>query len=127
MYKRQGVGRSFRASRDIDRCSAKAIEKNRTMASFTLRVGFGALIAAAGVLGASRARAEITFCNKFGHVVNVAIAYPQTDGSFLSRGWMSLSDGACAPFDTAIHVKTFYFRGESVSYRDKDGRMTRDF
>lgn len=74
------------------------------------RAGF---IAAACVLGTSAARAEITFCNKFGRLVYVAIAYPQDNGTFLSRGWMSLNDGDCDIFDTAIHVKTFYFHAES--------------
>ncbi|NVN88274.1 MAG: DUF1036 domain-containing protein [Rhodopseudomonas sp.] len=95
------------------------------MSSSILRISIGALTAAVCLLGASGAGAEIIFCNSFGHVVNVAIAYPQSDGSFISRGWLSLSDGACAPFDTAIHVKTFYFRGESVQYRGTDGHMKR--
>jgi hypothetical protein len=100
------------------------------MLSSILRIGFGGLIAAVCLLGASGARAEITeiiFCNKFGHDVWIAIAYPQTGGSFISRGWMSLSDGQCVPFDTALRVTTFYFRGESVRYRDTDGRNKRFF
>jgi hypothetical protein len=40
---------------------------------------------------------------------------------------MSLSDGDCSAFDTAIHVKTFYFRGESQPYRDTNGRQVRYF
>lgn len=100
------------------------------MSSSILRTSLGALIAAVCLLGASGARAEITeiiFCNKSGHDVFVAIAYPQNGGSFISRGWMSLSDGQCVPFDTALHVKTFSFRGESVRYRDTDGHNKRIF
>ncbi|HLH10335.1 MAG TPA: DUF1036 domain-containing protein [Methylovirgula sp.] len=84
------------------------------------KAGFAALIFAVDFFffAASGAKADITFCNKFGRLVYVAIAYPQSDGSFISRGWMSLSDGNCAQFDTAIHVKTFYFRGESEWYRE---------
>jgi len=86
-----------------------------------------ALSAATVIFSATTARAGITFCNQFGHVVNVALAYPQTDGSFISRGWLSLSPGNCAPFDTALRVKTFFFRGESEQYRDASGHTMRYF
>lgn len=72
-------------------------------------------------------RADIIFCNNFVSVVNVAIAYPQDDGTFISRGWLSLSAGNCVPFDTTLHVKVFYFRGESARYRDESGRFSRYF
>jgi hypothetical protein len=84
--------------------------------SLIARARLGALIFC--LFAVSSAKADITFCNKFGRLVYVAIAYPQNDGSFISRGWMSLADGDCAQFDTAIHVKTFYFHGESAWYRD---------
>jgi hypothetical protein len=90
------------------------------------KIQCAALAAAACLVGASVARADITFCNKFGHLVYVAIAYPQSVGGFLSRGWMSLADGDCNVFDSAIHVKTFYFRGESENYRE-GGRTVREF
>jgi hypothetical protein len=73
------------------------------------------------------ARADIIFCNKFEHAVNVAMVYPQADGKFLSRGWLSLSPGDCAPFDTALHVSTFYFRAESEQYRGENGKPMRYF
>jgi hypothetical protein len=91
------------------------------------RTALAVLIAAASVLPIAPARADIVFCNEFGHVVNVAIAYPQADGTFISRGWLSLSPGDCAPFDTALRVKTFYFRGESERYRDANGKNSRYF
>jgi Protein of unknown function (DUF1036) len=68
------------------------------------------------------AAADIVFCNKFAATVNVAIAYPQQDGSWLSRGWLSLDTGDRSAFDTALRVKTFYYRGESAPYRE--GRKT---
>jgi hypothetical protein len=71
------------------------------------------------ILAASAAKADILFCNKFPAEVWVAIAYQQKDGSWLSRGWLSVETGNCYPFDTAIRVKTFYFRGESRPYHDK--------
>lgn len=86
-----------------------------------------AFVAAALTLHPGASRAEIIFCNQFGHVVNVAIVYPQTDGSYISRGWLSLSPGNCAPFDTALHVRTFFFRGETERYRDANGRYMRYF
>jgi len=77
------------------------------------------------LLATSAAKAEIVFCNKFPHVVFVAIAYPQDGGSWLSRGWMSLNTGDCSAFDTALRVKTFYFRGESEWFRS-GGRRTKN-
>jgi len=65
----------------------------------------------------SGARADIIFCNKFPHLVYVAIAYPQSDGSWLSRGWLNIDTGDCTEFDTALHVKILYYRAESDSYR----------
>lgn len=100
-----------------------AFAKSRSIVT----VGFAALAAAACLFGAGSADADIIFCNNFGHAVNVAIVYPQSDGSFISRGWLNLGEGDCAPFDTAIHVKTFYFRAESERYRDANGRRTRYF
>ena len=89
------------------------------MSLSTLRIGVGALIATVWLLGAGSAKAEITFCNEFDREIYVAIAYEQTGGSFLSRGWMNLMPGDCSQFDSAIRVKTFYYRAESVSYREK--------
>jgi uncharacterized membrane protein len=79
-----------------------------------LCAGVAALAAA---LATSNARAEIKFCNQFAYKVFVAIAYPQDDGSWISRGWMSLENGECSLFDTALRLQTFYYRGESVDYR----------
>jgi uncharacterized membrane protein len=92
--------------------------------SSTLRIGFAALTAAVCLLAATNTKAEIIFCNEFDHEIWIAIAYPQNSGSFISRGWMSLVPGQCSPFDTAIHVKTFYYRAKSLPYRD-NGQMTR--
>ena len=58
---------------------------------------------AAGVvclLAASSAKANIVFCNECPAEVWVAIAYQQEDGSWLSRGWLSVETGKCYPFDT---------------------------
>jgi Protein of unknown function (DUF1036) len=71
----------------------------------------------------SSARANIVFCNKFAHMVYVAIAYPQQDGSWISRGWISLNTGECSEFDSAIRVKTFYWRATSEPYRSGGRRV----
>lgn len=94
--------------------------------SFSLvKAGFLAIVAAA-CLGTQTAKADITFCNKSGqNLIYISIAYPQRDGSYLSRGWMSLNNGECAIFDTAIHVPTFFFRAESEWVRGH-GRRTRE-
>ena len=86
-----------------------------------------ALVAAVSIVGAATSRADVIFCNQFTQVVNVAMVYPQADGSFISRGWLGLSPGECAPFDTALHVRTFFFRGETPRYRDASGRYIRTF
>ena len=70
------------------------------------------------VIAMSSANADVVFCNKFAHTVFVAIAYPQGDGSWMSRGWLELATGQCNTFDSAIVVKTFYFRGMTDPYRN---------
>ncbi len=90
---------------------------------FIARAAFAALIFC--LFAVSGAKGDIIFCNKDGHFIYVAIAYAQSGGSFISRGWLSLNDGECAPFDTALHVKTFYFHGESEWYREGRHRRTR--
>jgi hypothetical protein len=67
------------------------------------------------------ARAEIQFCNKFPQKVYVAIAYPQGDQSWISRGWLEIDTDDCAEFDSALHPNTIYYRGESVPYRNASG------
>ena len=79
----------------------------------------------ASLLVPATADAAIIFCNKFAHEVYVAIAYPQDNGLWMTRGWLSLDPGDCAPFDTAIHVKEFWYRSESVSYRNAAGTSVR--
>ena len=84
---------------------------------------FAAIFAFAAVsLGATTgARAELQFCNKFPQKVYVAIAYPQDDQSWISRGWLEIGAGDCAEFDSALHPSTIYYRGESVPYRNASG------
>ena len=83
----------------------------------------GCVAGLACLLPISSAKAEIKFCNQFPHVVYVAIAYPQDGGSWLSRGWMSLDTGECSVFDSALRVKTFYYRAESAVYRSGSRRI----
>ena len=84
------------------------------------RIATFALVAVS--LGAATdARAEIQFCNKFPQKVFVAIAYPQDDQSWISRGWIEVDTGDCAEFDSALHPSTIYYRGESVPYRNASG------
>jgi hypothetical protein len=64
-------------------------------------------------LHAAQARAEVIFCNQASDTVFVAIAYRQADDSWLSRGWLELAPGNCGPFDTALRLESFYYRGES--------------
>ena len=70
------------------------------------------------LLAMSTANADIVFCNKFPHTVFVAIAYPQAGGSWMSRGWLEIATGDCNIFDSAIRVKTFYFRGMTDPFRN---------
>jgi len=83
---------------------------------------FAALAFVAVSLGATTgAQAEIKFCNKFPQKVFIAIAYPQSDQSWISRGWLEIGTGDCAEFDSALHPDTVYYRGESVPYRNASG------
>jgi len=86
-------------------------------------VAFAATFAlvAISLTATSAARAEIQFCNKFPQKVYVAIAYPQSDQSWISRGWLEIDTGDCAEFDSALHPGTIYYRGESVPYRNTSG------
>lgn len=95
-----------------------SVRRNRGKAMPRLTSKFGAAAVAASILlTSSIAKADIIFCNKFQHLVYVAVAYPQQDGSWISRGWLNINTGDCAQFDSAIHVKTFYYRGETETYR----------
>jgi hypothetical protein len=85
--------------------------------------GYAAILACG--LAIPQARADIRFCNDFPHNVYIAMAYPQEEGSWISRGWITAVTGKCYQFDTALRVKTFYYRGESVPYRDKSGKSIR--
>ncbi|CAN5265646.1 hypothetical protein BH10PSE9_BH10PSE9_09040 [soil metagenome] len=78
-----------------------------------------------GLIAASPASAVVTFCNDFQHAIWVAIAYPQKDGSFLSRGWLALDPQHCGPFDTALKLNALYYRAESVTYKDAKGKKVR--
>jgi uncharacterized membrane protein len=71
-----------------------------------------------GLLAAAPARSEVQFCNQFETTVFVAIAYQQNKDVWVSRGWLELKPNVCAPFDTALHMSSFYFRGETDDYRD---------
>jgi hypothetical protein len=83
---------------------------------------FTALAFVAASLGATTgAQADIQFCNKFPQKVFVAIAYQQSDQSWISRGWLEIDAGTCAEFDSALHPSTIYYRGESVPYRNAHG------
>ncbi len=80
------------------------------------RLGVCGAVIAIGLFaapGASAAEGEIKFCNEFPHMVYVAIAYEQTSGQYISRGWISIETGDCSFFDTAIRVETFYYHAES--------------
>ena len=65
---------------------------------------------------------SITFCNQFPHTVFVAIAYPQSETNWMSRGWLEVATGGCSQFDVALRPTKLYYRGESESYSDLRGR-----
>jgi hypothetical protein len=90
--------------------------------ALTPRFG-GCAIGVACLLASPSAKADIVFCNNFPYLVYIAIAYPQQDGSWISRGWLNVDTGQCTEFDSAIKVKTFYYRGESVPYSDGGRRV----
>jgi len=82
-----------------------------------MRAWRACLLLLATALYVAPAGATVTFCNQFPHAVYVAIAYPQADGHWLSRGWQALKTGSCRLFDSALSLRTFYYRAESEPYR----------
>jgi hypothetical protein len=84
------------------------------------KCGYAATLAL--LLAMPSARADVRICNDFPHMVYMAMAYPQEEGSWISRGWIAADTGKCYQFDTALRVKTFYYRGESVPYKDPKGK-----
>ncbi len=97
--------------------AAKTRDGGAAMSAMGSKLGACA-IGVTCLLAASNARADIIFCNKFPHLIYVAVAYPQQDGSWISRGWLTVDPDKCAEFDTALRVKALYYRAESVSYRE---------
>jgi uncharacterized membrane protein len=81
-------------------------------------------VAAFAVGACGHAHAGLIFCNQFPHEVYIAIAYPQAGDDWLSRGWLSLNTGECAPFDTALSTQAFYYRAESETYRAGGKRVS---
>jgi len=76
---------------------------------------------AAGCAATSSAQASIQFCNQFPQKIYVAIAYPQDDNSWVSRGWIEVDSGYCSEFDSALHPSALYYRAESVPFRNTHG------
>jgi uncharacterized membrane protein len=66
---------------------------------------------------------KIEFCNNFPQMVNFAIAYQQTTGDWMSRGWLNMETASCYYFDTALRLPVFYFRAQTDAYRDKGHRV----
>jgi len=75
--------------------------------------------------GDDRRAAEIQFCNKFPQKVYVAIAYPQADQSWISRGWLEIDTGDCAEFDSALHPSAVYYRARAcpIAMRRRVGHV----
>lgn len=82
-----------------------------------------ALAGAALLSTVAVAKADVVFCNEFAETIYVAIAYPQGDNSWLSRGWLELANGECRPFDTALALKSFSYRAESDPFRSGGRRV----
>ena len=88
-------------------------------------LGGCALAFTALLLTAAPGKAAITFCNDFQRTVFVAIAYQQADQSWLSRGWLEVKTGKCYPFDTALNIASFYYRGDTGWYRTSGRKKER--
>jgi hypothetical protein len=78
------------------------------------------LAAVACLLAGTDARADIIFCSYFSRLINIALAYPQVNDSWMSRGWLNLESGKCLHFDTTLNPRVFYYRGETEGYRNRD-------
>ena len=69
---------------------------------------------------------DIKFCNNYSDPIYVAIAYPQSSGGWVSRGWLEVPTGDCSFFDTALHLPMFYLRGQTEWYASGRRRRTRE-
>jgi hypothetical protein len=120
------AGGLARSAALIDNAEGRTQFCDRRRKGGVMRRGFSGLgrivLGSIFLLAASGAKADLTFCNKFAHTIFVAIAYPQDDQSWISRGWLDIDTGNCAKFDTALRLKTFYYRGESATYRNPEGQ-----
>jgi len=65
---------------------------------------------------------NIKICNNFPETIHFAIAYGQSDGDWVSRGWMNVQTGKCYYFDTTLSVPDFYYRAQTDPYRE-NGRL----
>jgi Protein of unknown function (DUF1036) len=78
------------------------------------------IAAVACLLAGTDARADIIFCSYFPRLINIALAYPQANETWMSRGWLNLESGKCLHFDTTLNPRVFHYRGETEGYRNRD-------
>jgi hypothetical protein len=95
------------------------------------RAGLAALLVSVSVmpLGARAEAADlidIKICNNYPDGIYVAIAYPQNESSWISRGWLFVPTDTCSFFDTALHVPTFYLRAETRWHSTGRRRRSRE-
>jgi uncharacterized membrane protein len=68
---------------------------------------------------------NIKICNGYAQPIYFAIAYQQSTGDWLSRGWLKAPSGNCYFFDTALSLPEFYYRAQTNRYRE-NGRLAQD-
>jgi uncharacterized membrane protein len=74
-----------------------------------------------GLLLARAAEAQftqLTFCNQYQQTIFVAVAYQQSNQTWLSRGWLEIKPNDCEAFDSALSVQLFYYRAETNKFTD---------
>jgi uncharacterized membrane protein len=64
---------------------------------------------------------NIKICNNFPHNVHYAIAYQESPGDWMTRGWLLIETGKCYFFDGTLSLPEFYYRAESDKYSEKGG------
>ncbi|WP_297300145.1 DUF1036 domain-containing protein [uncultured Methylovirgula sp.] len=95
------------------------------------KIVFGAMAAALEFLAplstavAAGKLTNINICNAYPHTVYFAIAYQQSTGDWLSRGWLEARTGNCYFFDTTLSLPAFYYRAQTDRYHE-NGHLGQD-
>jgi uncharacterized membrane protein len=118
----QYFGRARTHPGSVDGLEGASLKLKILIGAFAVALPFSAPVSAAF---AAANLTNIEICNSFSQTAHFAIAYAQSTGEWVSRGWLSIVPGKCYYFDTAITVPDFYFRAQTDPYR-QNGKLSKN-